>query len=185
MIIGLVSFARGGKDTLGRGFLDVLPNGRRYAFADELKNRIDPFLTKEFGISAFTNNDEEKLLIRPMLVAYGAGIRKKDPDFWVNHVMEQILAEDNFYSHHIITDVRYENEARIIQEAGGKVIYLTREGISPANDEELNSIPPIKNIADITIDLPDYKNNLNYSDEDLKEISCEIAVSLFTQLKAN
>ena len=40
----------------------------------------------------------------------------------------------------VITDVRYPNECRWIRGLGGKVVFLNRPGVVPANEEEAGSI---------------------------------------------
>ena len=79
MIIGISGFARSGKDTFGLSMQRILKaykiNAEINAFANILKQDIDSFLKEKFNISAFTKNDKEKFLIRPMLVAYGESKR--------------------------------------------------------------------------------------------------------------
>jgi hypothetical protein len=52
----------------------------------------------------------------------------------------------------IITDVRYENEIDWIQqELKGSALYISREGILPANEEEEQNCPTLKNKSDLSI----------------------------------
>ena len=80
-ILGISGLARSGKDSfyeLCKPFLDKEGvKHRRMAFADELKEEADLILSKYVGISAFTENAEEKKVIRPLLVTYGTHIRRK------------------------------------------------------------------------------------------------------------
>ena len=90
-LIGLTGFARSGKDTFYIRAANYLANtdnlAFRFAFADVLKRECDPLLMLNAGISAFTSNPEEKELIRPLLVAYGTGIRRKlDSNCWINKI---------------------------------------------------------------------------------------------------
>ena len=83
-IIAIGGNARSGKDTLGRNLVYILKEygikAKTYSFADQLKQETDEFLKKTLGISAFTENDDEKNIIRPFLVFWGTEIRRKMDD---------------------------------------------------------------------------------------------------------
>ena len=66
---------------------------------------------------------------RRMLQTLGTewGRDSLDPDFWVN--IADIIAENSRADVVIFDDVRFENEADMIQVNGGKVIRLTRDGL--------------------------------------------------------
>jgi hypothetical protein len=145
-IIAIAGNARCGKDTLGKNISDLLNeygiNSSTYSFADELKKETDKFLVETLGISAYTNNDEEKLIIRPFLVFWGTEIRRKiNPSIWVDKVFERIKPNEVA----IITDLRFENEFNFVRSNNGSLIYLSRidvngNQIQPANDyEKLNN----------------------------------------------
>jgi hypothetical protein len=145
-IIAIAGNARCGKDTLGKNISELLNeygiSSSTYAFADELKKEADKFLLETLGISAYTDNDEEKVVIRPFLVFWGTEIRRKiDPLVWVNKVFERIKPNEVA----VITDLRFENEFDAIKDNGGSLIYLSRVGadgdlVPPANDyEKLNN----------------------------------------------
>lgn len=65
-IIGLTGFARTGKDTFqarSEVLLKLMDENfiaHRYAFADALKEECDEFLTKNMGISSFTDFTPDK-----------------------------------------------------------------------------------------------------------------------------
>jgi hypothetical protein len=50
--------------------------------------------------------------------------RKMYPDIWTDRTIKDILAEESNLA--IISDARFENEVKAVQNAGGKVIRLTR-----------------------------------------------------------
>mgnify|MGYP003326149020 CR=1 FL=1 len=92
-IIGVTGFARSGKDTFYNYSTKALNRAKcyRYAFADALKEECDSFLQANLGISAFTEEAQEKELIRPFLVTYGTEIRRKlDPFCWIKKVEASI-----------------------------------------------------------------------------------------------
>lgn len=131
--------ARSGKDFLTQSFIkQFAANGilaRRYAFADELKRQLDPLLLLNLDISAFTEQAEEKKLIRPILLAWGQICRNIDPDHWVKGVAKKIK---DFYKPHIaiISDVRYLNEFEYFS-GEKKLLHVTRL------DDNGNPFPPV------------------------------------------
>jgi hypothetical protein len=170
-MIGLSAFAKSGKDTvctlMKRGLMEIDESYRpvKFPFAASLKKKIDPFLSKEIGISAFTQNKGEKDVIRPFLVLFGETARSLDEDYWANNVKEQILGFDQIYNKDgvklfpVITDVRYENEARMIQSLGGKILHIEREGVDAPNASEEKNDPIVKRMADITLKWPNFEND--------------------------
>ena len=160
-IIGICGVARSGKDTLYLCLKDIAPRKewRRLAFADELKSECEEFLLKNTGISPFTDSDEEKLLIRPFLVAYGTHLRRAlDPNCWVSAVKKQVEGSANGEIS-VITDVRYKNETDWIKETGGVLVHVSRDGVLPANSEEQINDPILSGLADIRISWPTYGSN--------------------------
>ena len=109
MIIGLCGLARSGKDSFFRFSEDFNLNDKsnvRLAFADELKKETDFFLRSNFGISSFSDDPEEKKIIRPILVAYGMQKRVVSNGlYWVNKIEEEIKKSKGIYNY-FITDVR-------------------------------------------------------------------------------
>ena len=168
-LIGISAFAKSGKDTvcslMKRRLMELEYRPVKFPFASELKKRIDPFLTKEMGISAFTQHKGEKDIIRPFLVRYGETARSLDEDYWVNMVKEQILKFDEVYARDgvklfpVITDVRYENEAKMIQSLGGKILHIERDGVNAPNPSEEKNHPVVKGLADIILEWPNFEND--------------------------
>ena len=85
-LVGISGLARSGKDSIYLKCEPILKNMgysvKRVAFADCLKSECDELLSKYTGISAFTENTEEKEIIRPLLVTYGTHIRRKLNKNW-------------------------------------------------------------------------------------------------------
>ena len=111
--------ARSGKDTFGL-YLKKLLNSRGEAaelisFAQALKEDIDPFLKEKVGISAFTQDTEEKTIVRPLLVAYGMTMRMIDENYWVKKIAKSLIENTSKDIASIITDVRFLNEVRFIK----------------------------------------------------------------------
>jgi hypothetical protein len=170
LIFGISGIARCGKDTLGKHLISKLQKSGfptiQISFASVLKYDLDPFLKDKVNISAFTENTQEKEIIRPLLVAYGTNVcRKIDPDHWIKKIEKQVKASTSNKIIVVITDVRYENEGKWIKDNGGFLIHLSRMGQRPANFEEKVNDPIVKKIADYKIKwktFSDEKETCNY-----------------------
>ena len=95
MIVGISGLARSGKDTLFKFLSEKLKNSnissKRLAFADELKEECDDFLKKNIGISAFTETNTEKEIIRPFLVCYGTKVRRRlNKNCWIDRLSNKL-----------------------------------------------------------------------------------------------
>jgi hypothetical protein len=145
-MIGISGYARSGKDTFGEALKNLLVKygirAKTYALATQLKIDIS-FLTEgDFGINAFTKNDEEKKIIRPLLVGYGEAWRNADPGHWLQ-ILDSNLEPRTLP---IITDIRYENEADYVLENQGFLLNLNRmlpDGnyVTAGNKEEQKNHP--------------------------------------------
>ncbi len=138
-IIGISGFARSGKDLFTTVAQSVLKEHglktERYALAYELKNDLKDLIKTKVGIDVFTENTEEKNIIRPLLVAYGDVMRKtSEGKYWTQKV-EQRLGKSNV-DVVFITDIRYdhyiEDECAWLQnKQSGKLIHVTKYVMSP------------------------------------------------------
>ena len=155
MIIGISGVARSGKDTLANHFVNIFKSldikAKRYAFADELKREVRPFLKKKTGLDSFTQKDDEKKIIRPFLVAYGTHIRRAlNENCWIE-TLSKFLKQNEIA---IVSDVRYKNEADWIQK-NGFLIHIARLDkennlVKPANDEERENDPILQAQANLS-----------------------------------
>ena len=170
LLFGIAGVARCGKDTLAKYLIQKIEKTSipcmKISFASALKTDLDELTKSSFNISAFTENNKEKELIRPLLVCYGTEVaRKIDPDFWIKRLQKRILNSIENKIICIIPDVRYENETKWIQSQGGFVIHLSRMGQKPANFEEKANDPIIKKVANHRIrwkTFSDEKETCNY-----------------------
>jgi hypothetical protein len=182
-IIGLTGFARSGKDTFFTAINMLsrdmnLPDFRRFAFADELKKECDPFLLNNIGISAWTQENESKELIRPFLVTYGTHIRRKlDQNCWINKIKDSVEYCSDNGEIPVITDVRYENEAQWIKENDGVIVDIIRQSVVPANEEEKRESLKLMNYRDFVVSWPTFGNDsmvecLSFARSFLSDIDC-------------
>lgn len=186
MILGVCGVATSGKDTffnvlkklLSTDFNNTgITNCERVAFADELKHETDAFLMENVNISAFTKDPAEKEVIRPFLVTYGTHVRRKlDQECWIKKLEKRIRRINKASAEQTllcVTDVRFENEVRWVQDQDGKVIHVTRKEngkiIPPANKDEEENDPTIKEMSDLTLEWDTKGGDVNlYKTEVLK-----------------
>lgn len=150
-VIAISGYAQSGKDTFADS-LQYLINGRykysRHKFAEPLRKATD-LSFQYLGIKSnpWTENKEEKERMRPVLVAIGEYARSENPavfaDLTANEIKELLSSNTDIA---MITDMRYENENKIIrkmcQDNGYKYcrVHMIRDGRGPANEAEGNSI---------------------------------------------
>ena len=155
-IIGIGGVARVGKDTFAKFVTEILTfvgtTAQREAFADCLKEDLNPFLLDKTGVNCFTSIQQEKDAIRPLLVEYGKLMRSgTDGKYWISLLSKKVdkNLKNNILT--IVTDVRYANEAQWIKNSGGIVVHLHRAGIEPANAEESQNDPLTKNACNFSV----------------------------------
>jgi hypothetical protein len=117
---------------------------------------IEDFEDQEFkktnlGAEWWTTCDEgyQPMTVRDFLQKLGTDALRDGlhPNIWVNALMadykKQLRIETNHphsehltarYPNWIITDVRFENEAKAIKDKGGVIIRVDRPGVSPINN---------------------------------------------------
>jgi hypothetical protein len=149
--VGLIGRARAGKDSVASR-LSERHGYQRVAFADRLKEaalKADPWIVIEHK-DAY--NDYPKRLtdlvaeigwesakeahpeVRRFLQNYGQTVRDIDPDFWVRAARPSIDAANRLSLPVVVTDVRYENEARWLLERGFVLVRVTRPNVTLAGD---------------------------------------------------
>lgn len=150
-IILISGYARSGKDTLANALTKELAHLEpvRVKFADPLKRAVQLVL-KELGlghIDAFTEDEELKKILRPLMVEVGKCARAIDKDVFVKAAWRDI--KDLFANGKnvaIVPDLRYFNEIELFKEwsdrNGWRLNHLRicRVGNGAANEEELHSI---------------------------------------------
>lgn len=181
-LLGIGGVAKAGKDSLFEVLGDVLGehgvSSKRYAFADELKERANPFVKEQTGIDLFHCSDEEKEMVRPLMVSFGEVMRNLTQGrFWIDQINAKILEDqrdpilNNRPDVPIVTDVRFaeyeKDEAAWIHEQNGFLLHLTRYNkkggksivIEPANPTEEANDPIVKEKSDIQLIWPSMEEN--------------------------
>lgn len=209
-IIGLAGVARSGKDTVCKLLCDELHKdglvGKRYALADELKEDINPFLKEKCGIDIFNCTDEEKEMVRPLLLWYGTDFmrNKTKGRAWIDKLYNRIK-QDTTSDYIFITDIRYaadEDGNEVVwlkEELGGKLVYVSQYSITegesindnepsvvfksyllPPNKYEKRHNPYLQQMADIHFEWEKTLDELG--NPDYKYLSQKI-VELYNQIK--
>ncbi|SKB50576.1 adenylate kinase [Luteibacter sp. 22Crub2.1] len=140
-IIGITGRARSGKDTLADALIDASRYGVKMSFADPLRVFVSnitgipyPELVdgpaKEAPLAEFGGKSP-----RQMMQTLGTewGRELIHPDIWIaaaRRRLEDHLTWDAPLRPHIavFADVRFENEAAMIRELGGRIVHLSRPG---------------------------------------------------------
>ena len=133
VVIGVSGLARAGKDTFVKVASKILKeNGytsEKFAFADTLKNELESFIRTYYGLNVWTDNTNEKNVIRPILVAHGCQKRMQtDGKYWIDSVDELIInsTKDVIF----ISDCRFPNEIEWLHDRwDGWFVHLKKYSI--------------------------------------------------------
>lgn len=134
MLIGLAGYAQVGKDEVakilvGQGFT-------RFAFADKLKDLAT-------RLHYWSGSKDE--LGRLHLQYLGDQARQVLGDsVWIDAMMRDASHIDNV----VISDVRYPNEVKAVQDAGGLVLRVTRPDAGPINNHVSEGLPEHSSLYD-------------------------------------
>jgi len=130
-LIGLCApYPHAGKSTLASNLCDAW-NYERMAFADPLSNMLH-FVTyprrawnapKEAPCSALWGHSPRDLK-RTLGTEWGRNL--VHPDIWLDIMKDRVANQDSCYDGVVIDDVRFDNEAQWIKDAGGVLIRLER-----------------------------------------------------------
>lgn len=122
IIIAIAGTSRAGKDT----FADVLAQTMeelglgtptRIAFADPIKELYNKFF--------YYVDTESKP--RDAYVTIGNAFRSIDSEVWIRPVYKRLLEELSNNNSVIVTDVRYQNEAEALREAGIPIVKVVAD----------------------------------------------------------
>ena len=126
-ILGLVGYKESGKDTTLACIRELLPTQQivRHNFADPLKQEVAKAL--DITIEAL---DANKTAYRTLLQVWGTDVRRKihGEDYWVlrwGNTLNRLTPLPDLV---VATDVRFFNEAKMINDCGGKLLRVTRPG---------------------------------------------------------
>lgn len=143
MIIGISGRKGSGKTTLAEGLAPYLGDCSVIGFADPIKETCQE-LYPDVPFDAWWGDDAEKSKSRPELQGHSARevmqqfsvFRRYDPLCWTRIGID----DASVYLHCIIADVRFPDEVKAIQEAGGVVIRLLRNPLPDDTHESEHAL---------------------------------------------
>lgn len=142
MIIGLSGYAGSGKDTVANYLVDD-KGFVRVAFADAIKEallKLNPIL--ENGLRLNENvikygwePTKARTETRRLMQVFGTEVGRNmfGSAFWVDMAFSKTMRHYPEDTNFVIPDVRFQNEADMIKERGGRVWRIERDGIEPVN----------------------------------------------------
>lgn len=160
-VIGFFGHARSGKDTATDAIRELLPfvNPRQLTFAAALKQDLKACedMLKHRGYDTTTPAGKE--MFRDMWVEWSKVAKKFEPMIWPNRLRPSVIELQKRRCTVIISDVRYDYEVDFVEkEFGGKVFWIDRPGVGPANEEELKESAKVferfPNMTRIVNDVP-------------------------------
>lgn len=148
-IIGFCGPSGAGKDTAASCL--IVRGWTRLAFADPLREMLialNPIIdddgytrlsdvVKKEGWDRAKQREEVRRLLRRLGTQAGRHILGQD--VWVRLLQEtinKIYNKFDGYDRFVITDVRFENEARMILQAGGKILEICRGSVTYSKAHE-------------------------------------------------
>ena len=161
-MIGIGGLARAGKDTLADCMAKIIEEEyntkvKVYSFANAIKSQINDFLVESYGISAFSQNTEEKQIIRDLLVCHGETMKKiHGKTIWAEIVIDEINQDDKSVFP-IIPDVRFDFEVASVQQEEGVVLHIAKQGNKPPNKIEATNDPLVQKSSDLCHTWPTYE----------------------------
>ena len=168
MIIGLSGYARSGKDTVAE-LLVLNYEFKRKAFADGIRDALialNPILhdghrinevVQMYGWDVAKAKDEVRRLMQVMGTEVGR--RLINEDVWAWQLFNKITDGERI----VIPDVRFHNEARMIEQHHGDVWRINRHNHSAVNDH----------VSERAMDTYMFKHVI-YNDSTLDELANQV-----------
>lgn len=163
LIVGIGHKARNGKDTAAEALLKYYDKTSftcsQFRFAEALYEECRT-------IHGMTEKDA------PLLQKVGAARRAENPNYWIDKVFDQI-AQKPALDVALITDVRYQNEAKHIRDRGGRlinVVRLTANGSRYIADDRPANHPSEIELDDYVWDYDIFSHSVSFTQRRAIEI---------------
>lgn len=153
IIMGLIGYARSGKDTVGNILVNRY-NFKRIAFGDILKQELNSYFKEEVMVDLknkgtniniedidFLNpkTQEIKEKLRPYMIWFGEEARRKAGKYyWINKAFSTIGNNNKI----IITDVRRDNEVDIFANTSFEslLVHISQYGLTDTDELTIKAI---------------------------------------------
>ena len=200
-IVAISGYSRVGKNSFAnevqRQLKDFAPNlvVEQFSFADALRTELNTFIRENFNnISPWTEDDQEKKLIRPILIAYGNAKREfTNNKYWIEKINNKIERSNCDVA--LITDLRYaetENDElgwlkrnrgmnfhlKRYQERKSKTGKIVKVFEKAPNEHEKVNDPKIESFAKKVIEIPRFEDLQEFKDSIKKEVESIIGYFL-------
>lgn len=158
-VVGLTGAAGAGKDTAARILVEAY-GYKRLAFADPIKDGLAGLLSLPrhvFDDPTLKERPIEHLGERtPRALMQWMGtdvLRKQIGDDVFLRIMAQRINEVEGAAGVVVTDVRFDDEARLVRSAGGVVVRIARPGAGAALAEDERRHPSENGVDPALVDL--------------------------------
>ena len=179
ILIGLCGPAGVGKSSVAA----VWPQSITHAFADPIKDMVRVLLSEYLGLDHDLPDTQEgkatvvmelsrnaPITVRYLLQTLGTewGRQQVHDRIWIDIGIASALrlGRDNGYRYVVFDDVRFDNEAQAIRDAGGSIVHVRRMGISndrPGVSEHASEAGVKRKPGDWELCLPhDSREHLTY-----------------------
>jgi len=175
-IIAFSGAARVGKDTFTKSIIKQLnlhiPNlvCEKYAFAQGVREELQEFIKNNYNIDPWTEDNKEKEIIRPLLIAHGNARRSlSNNKYWVDFLCKKL----NFQSSvdvAVISDLRFamtkDDESFWVKNNKGLHIHLRRyeekngikKIVKPSISFEKQNESKLAKCANQVVDIKNFDN---------------------------
>lgn len=162
-MIGIGGLARSGKDTLASNLAEIIKEDwqidvKIFSLASPIKCQLNDLFESYYHLSPFTEDTEDKKIIRPIMVAHAEQMKQKfGKDIWLKELLGTIhedLRYQEFFP--IISDVRFDFEVEAIKNENGQVIHISKIGNVPPNEIEAENDPLVRQCSDLQHSWPAY-----------------------------
>lgn len=143
-IIGLSGRARSGKTTVAEilekyGFIHMSFAHHIRLFVTQLAVAVDPHFQLERDKNKpmwWADNKTPRYMMQTLGTEWGR--QQINPELWVQHLMARVQVPHYAHRNIVISDVRFDNEAKAVIDAGGIVINVNRESVDAVLSEHVS-----------------------------------------------
>jgi hypothetical protein len=141
VIYAFLGRKRSGKDTAAKIVRDTINDNvvvKEMSFAEPIKDALieltgsprEYFYEQEMKEETCIHFNNKSFTPRGLMTWYGNLMRDKfGNDFWVNKVKRRLQNVEHGIDYVFITDLRFLEETKMVDELGAKIIYMDRDAI--------------------------------------------------------